>query len=941
MCATSTLQVEYREYRRAYRAKYGEHKTCVLMQVGSFYEVYQHESEPDNYIKDIAEACNIRISTKENGVQTCGFPTWAIEKYQSTLVKSNYTVVVYDQDPHNIKRKRVFAYIVSPGVNHTHEPHELTSYCAHLSLVQTDEWICGTYASMDVHTGDVQVFSHAHTDLAILLGEMYKIVHMNTPNEYMVHVSRSINLSDVQPRLDLDGIRYHIVDALPTHESAARYVRSLYEPHVERSVLEAIQSDVEAHPYVAQTLTGLFQFVFEFDGRLTSFLRPPTMLTSDEHLSLFNNCMFQLNIVDGATTKAPSGRIACLHDMLNKCKTAMGRRLLRYQLLHPTCNLQELNRRYDWIERVSNVFEALQTILARVPDVERIHRRIVTGKSTPLEIRTLHDGYTRIQRLFAACQADGIDFHPRQGEYAAQCEAFMRRYQRDIDLVHEFVYIRAEYGDLALTTALREWEDVDARVKEMHDAFERAYGDESATKPSKLVFNEKEDAFHIATTASKGEALRSAKPTVHLANGESHVLTCTWSSSTCKFTCPHLVALSASFVQRKKALEQHMARCFKAILEGYQEYVHFFNDVVAWVSRVDVACNHAKLARERSYARPCLAENPTSALRAVGMRHPIVEVVRDQVPYVSNDVTLSASGLLLYGVNAAGKSCLMKSVGMAVLMAQAGMFVACASFTLTPFRKMLTRIVNKDNLFRDQSTFTHEMHELNTLLQHADGHSLILGDELCSGTEHSSAMAIVTAGVHWLCERRSTFIFATHLHELTAVGEIVRLRANRSVEVKHLHVEYDDATHNLLFDRKLRDGTGSNLYGIELCKFLNMPASFVQHAESIRKGLRPSGVSQAQSIFKIRTSRYNSKLAGALCAVCQQPASDTHHIIPQKDADGHNLVQLSPGHKQHKNTLHNLVMLCKECHVKVTNQTIHIKGYVDTIKGRQLQCQYV
>ncbi len=935
------LQVEYREYRKKYREKYGEQRTCVLMQVGSFYEMYQHESEQDSYIRDISDVCNIRISTKENGVQTCGFPTWAVEKYQSILVKSNYTVVVYDQDPCNIKRKRVFSYIVSPGVNHTHEPHEMTSYCAHLSLVQTGQWICGTFASMDVHTGDVRVFSHSHPDLAILLGEMYKIVHMNTPNEYLLYMSRSLSLDDVQPRLDLYGVRYHLVESLPTHESALRYVRSLYEPHVERSVLDEIQCDMEAHAYAAQTLSCLFQFVFDFDGRLISFLRPPTMITSHEHLSLFNNCMFQLNIVENTTTKPSSGSIACLHDMLNKCKTAMGRRLLRYQLLHPMCSISELHGRYDLVERAGDAHEALRAILTHIPDVDRMHRRIVTGKASPPEMRTLHDGYARIKLLFDACREKAISFHTKQDEYEAKCDDFMRNYRNDIDLEHEFVFIRPEYGDQPTTTALCEWNGVDAQLKAIHAAFERSYGDESAGKPSKLVFNEKDDAFHITTTVSKGETLRSAKPTVKLENGQSLVFTCTWSSSSCKFTCPEVVALSASYLQWKKTLEQHMNRCFKAIMEGYQQYVHFFNDIVSWVSRIDVACNNAKIALDRSYVRPSLLDGSNSTLRATGMRHPIVEVVRDQVPYVSNDLTLSASGLLLYGVNAAGKSCLMKSVGIAVVMAQSGMFVACSSLSLTPFRKMLTRIVNKDNLFRDQSTFTHEMHELNTLLQHADGHSLILGDELCSGTEHTSAMAIVTAGVHWLCERSSTFIFATHLHELTAVSEIVRLRASRNLEVKHLHVEYDDANHNLIFDRKLRDGTGSNLYGIELCKFLNLPTSFVQHAESIRKALLQSGKSPVQSIFKIKTSRYNSKLKSALCALCQQPACDTHHIIPQKDADLHNLIQLSPGQKQHKNTLHNLVMLCKECHVKVSNQTITIHGYIDTIKGRQLQCQYV
>ena len=128
------------------------------------------------------------------------------------------------------------------------------------------------------------------------------------------------------------------------------------------------------------------------------------------------------------------------------------------------------------------------------------------------------------------------------------------------------------------------------------------------------------------------------------------------------------------------------------------------------------------------------------------------------------------NGILLYGVNAVGKSSLMKSIGIAVIMAQSGFFVAAKEFTYSPYKHIFTRISNNDNIFKGQSTFAVEMSELRSILIRADKYSLILGDELCCGTETTSALSLVTAGVLRLCEKNANFIFATHLHKLSLYG---------------------------------------------------------------------------------------------------------------------------------------------------------------------------
>ena len=126
----------------------------------------------------------------------------------------------------------------------------------------------------------------------------------------------------------------------------------------------------------------------------------------------------------------------------------------------------------------------------------------------------------------------------------------------------------------------------------------------------------------------------------------------------------------------------------------------------------------------------------------------------------------------LIGANGSGKSTFMKAVGLNIILAQTGLFVAASLFEYKPYTQIFTRILNNDNIFRSQSSFAVEIQELKSILNRSDKNSLILGDELCSGTETKSALCIISSGLNTLCKRKSTFIFTSHLHELTTMKEI-------------------------------------------------------------------------------------------------------------------------------------------------------------------------
>jgi DNA mismatch repair protein MutS len=272
----------------------------------------------------------------------------------------------------------------------------------------------------------------------------------------------------------------------------------------------------------------------------------------------------------------------------------------------------------------------------------------------------------------------------------------------------------------------------------------------------------------------------------------------------------------------------------------------------------------------------------------------------------------------------------MKSVGISVVMAQAGFFVPAVELRLGLYDKLFTRIVSKDNLYKGLSTFTVEMLELKNIFNRADERSLILGDEISQGTETESALAIVASAILRLITLKSTFIFATHLHQLRDITELEKLK---NLIFLHLGIHYDELNDRLTYNRVLQLGMGDSLYGLEFAKSLHMDSEFLTNAQKIRESLL-SPSSELQSLKKQKRSKYNKKLFVSKCALCHESVDDIHHIKEQREADEAGNI----GHF-HKNHKYNLIPLCKRHHALVHEGKITISGFVMTDRGLKLHYQ--
>ena len=429
---------------------------------------------------------------------------------------------------------------------------------------------------------------------------------------------------------------------------------------------------------------------------------------------------------------------------------------------------------------------------------------------------------------------------------------------------------------------------------------------------------------------------------------------------------PQLTYVFKQTLILRNEIAEEVAAAFTGFLgELETRWYDAISRIIQWVIRLDVLQSKAYVAKEYHYCKPVINEDAEQSFFSVeGLRHVLIEHIQQNELYVANDLTLSASsatadcdnaddavsitslssdsaasdavatvvdsvafsaeaaaaaeanGILIFGTNAVGKTSFIRAVGIAVIMAQCGMYVPATTFTYKPYTAIFSRIIGNDNLFRGLSTFAVEMSELRVILKMADENSLVLGDELCSGTEMESALSLFSAGLVELHKKRATFLFATHFHEITRYDEI---RALSRMKLKHMSVRYDAAAQTLVYDRLLKDGQGTRMYGLEVCKSLYMDADFLELAYEFRSKYFASSGDSGVAVGELGHGRstYNAKKIRGMCEMCMETMSEeVHHLAPQAAADENGFITTNGG-VFHKNHVANLASVCSRCHDKL------------------------
>lgn len=874
-----TLIDEYFKYQKTHEEKYGE-KTIIMIQIGKFYEVYS--------VNDVGKAvhvskmCNMILTLKNKNEplsvknpNMCGMPVASRDRYVDILTGNGYTVVIYSQKDDN-SQERYLENVVSPGTS-TNE--NKTSVIA--AVFVDGDAMAVSY--VNVNDGTVGFHEIYDKNAFFREVEMKRIITCCESNETVFCEKKPSGLSfshRVQYDKTYENIEYQ----------NQVFSESFENTKLDLSISPIEQLNLEFNHCTRVSLCVLLHWCSEYRN-VTKNLRHPKPVENNTMI-LHNTSIEQLQLVNNAMG---------LFDVINKTKTPMGQRMLRKMMLHPSSDPSIMKRSYDDIEYIMGKKSVVIDRVKNINDMEKVSRSVANYTVTVDDIRNLISNLEHA--MFLSSQTQGLS-------YAFPFEAIQRcyvKYTKYIDVTGERVFNEGIYEDVdELFTSKKncreKLDDIAFRYSKM--LAKNSHSDDFTAVKVDVV----NGGYHITTTSSRAKTLRER------AGHQLSIESLTKQKVSIKTS--NISTLTNDMTEYNVKLEDTTRTRFLEFKKSIQEDHRILFEISNFISRLDVTQSHATVAEMYDYVKPVLMECEHSYINTKNLRHAIVERLDHDALYTGNDISFEHKhGLLLYGVNGSGKSCFSKSLGLAVVMAQMGMYVPADYFELCPYDRMFTRISSDDNIYRGHSSFTVEMMEIRNIIHHSNERSIIIGDEMCKGTENTSAISIMVSTVNMISKRKSTFVFATHLHSLPELDGIKDVRDN--LHVKHTSV--DIRGNVVIYNRTLKDGQGDSLYGVQIASAILDNEEFITLANSTRD--------EVLKRYKIpKTSRYNKNVLKNKCSICAKDYDlDSHHIKFQSEAS--NNVKNSKG---------NLVTLCKKCHEKVHCDKIIIDGWQETTRGAVL-----
>ena len=948
-------------------------KTILFYQVGAFFEMYGVQDPKTKEIKrsqveNFTQIAQLNVSDKEietpeGTVVMAGFRDYSLDKYLKLTTQAGYTAVVYIQNASNPKAIiRELYGVYSPGTYlsfETESSQQLSNntVCVSLSTftnIHKQKYILCGIASAHIFTGESTLYEYQTPFLMnpTTFDELERSICLLNPSEAIV--LSSLSEKETQQAIQYTGLtqtKLHILYTETEPNIQRRTIienchKQIYIQHQLNTTFGADSYEVcqefSAYPTATQSLCYLLHFLQERNPDLIKKMTPPKFLNSTHRVRLANHTLQQLNIVDDQSQDGKqSGRLSSVSNFINRASTPMGRRAFQRQLTNPTSDTEWLEREYQAIESFMTTpqtsFAELRRELRTVKDLEKICRQTVVQKVYPSTIYNLFESMKTISKWMGHFESntylgktnDTAPFFQFLSEtlFIDRCKGV-----DSLTSFHENLFQKGFNENLDRVTA--EYHEYQILFDTIHRTLNQ-YSNNKGEEYVKIHETEK-SGVSLQITKKRGEVLRNSLPTTiqfgpSLAIQGKDIRFTKASGTAEEIEFPQLTTLLRNLQTTKERWTAAISQAFAQLLRTLeQNWYDPLETWIQWTIRLDILQTKTHIALKYNYCRPTLVKNTQSNFTARGLRHPLIEHLQTNETYVANDLALATpeaeyDGALVFGTNAVGKTSLIRAVGIAVLLAQSGCFVPCSSFVYTPYTAIFTRILGNDNLFKGLSTFAVEMSELRVILQSADENSLVLGDELCSGTEMESALSLFSAGLVELSKKQSTYLFATHFHEITTYDEI---RAIDRLGLKHMSVRYDPSTQILLYDRLLKDGQGSRMYGLEVCRSLYMDQGFLDRAYQFRNKYFPEQRGELEN----STSVYNIKKIRGKCEMCHKEiSSETHHLSPQRDADERGFIGTI-----HKNHPGNLAAVCESCHDRIhgENKTFvkkkTTKGYVLT-----------
>lgn len=758
----------------------------IFFRLGDFYEMFFEDAITAS--RELELTLTGKNAGLEERIPMCGVPHHAANVYIEKLTQKGYKVGICEQleDPKQAKGivKRDLTQIVSVG-----------TVIDSNALVENDFNFIGSLLDFD------HAYGLAYMDLST--GIIYVSLLEHNISKLVSEIV-SNNIKEIIMTNKVDKNVYAIL------KNQFRITVTLTDDIEMYPEYNYIYEDINDYRYI-ETIKHLLTYITKTQKRSLSHLQKALVKEQKAYLKMDVHTKRNLELTETLRLKE---RNYSLIWLLDKTKTAMGSRRLKYIIENPLVDIKEINRRYDIVETLLKEFiikDELQNYLYEVYDLERLSGRIAYGNANARDLLQLKNSLGVLPQIKEIIDKIGfyMTFSPLDDLYKLLQKAI---YEEPPVGLKEGYLIKAGYSN-----ELDELKSLRKGGKDFIARFETEEREKTGIKNLKVGYN-KVFGYYIEvskgnTSLVKEEYGYERKQT--LSNCERYI-------------SPILKEKEALILNAEEKIVELEYLLFLNIRESVKKYIPELQNIAKVISEIDVLQSFATVTENNNYVRPHITEE--RKVEIIENRHPVIEKVMNQ-EFVPNDIIMDEKTniLLITGPNMAGKSTYMRQMAITVIMAQIGCFVPASKATLPLFDKIFTRIGASDDLVSGESTFMVEMTEANNAITNATENSLILFDELGRGTATFDGMALAQSIIEYIHKNiKAKTFFSTHYHELTDLE-------NELGGLKNIHVSAYEENGNITFLHKIKEGSVDKSYGIYVAKIAKLPDSLIKRADQILK----------------------------------------------------------------------------------------------------------
>ena len=790
-------------------------EALLLFRCGDFYETYGDDALTASKVLGIV--LTKRSNAAPDSIPMAGFPHHSLETYLPRLVRAGYKVAVCDQleDPKLTKKivKRGITELVTPGIAFRDQLLEQKEHNFIAGLTFNKDR-CGA-AFLDVSTGTFQVAEGSLDYIGTLLGSF-------APKELLV------------PRGYEKGTREKYGDSF--------YISTLEEwAFVYDSSVERLKRQLKV-----DSLKGFA--IDNYPLGVTSAGALLIYLEQTQHADLTNICSISRidesnfvwmdrftfrNLEIFASTAGKEG--TSLVEVMDKCSSPMGARMLRTWLAMPVMDLNELEARYSVVQHfVDNQddLSRLQEMIGDIGDLERIISRAAAGKIMPREVMQLRRGLSQTDPIMNLCKGRGVAAIDVMLENMSGCSELLDYLGRTMHPQTAAALGKGDVINSGVDEELDELRRIARHGKDYLLEVQQREVERTGISSLKIGFNNVFGYYLEVRNAHKDSVPAEWIRKQTLVNAERYIT-------------EELKEYEQKILGAEERIYAIEARIYGELVATIQANIAAIQKNCRIIARLDVLSGFADLAVSNRYCRPRMNDGKVIDIKQG--RHPVIETMM-QVgeEFVPNDIYLDNRNqqiIILTGPNMAGKSALLRQTALIVLMAQVGSFVPAAEAEIGYCDKIFTRVGASDNISRGESTFMVEMLETSMILHNLSSRSLVLLDEIGRGTSTYDGMSIARAIVEYIHEygEGAKTLFATHYHELNDLEDIYG-------RVRNFHIAVKEVGKNIIFLRKLMEGGVAHSFGLHVARLAGMPKQVLVSAEKTLAALEAGDAGERLSV---------------------------------------------------------------------------------------------